>query len=269
MHARARLSFGRVLLAQMRLLRSARYLYALIGVLAVGLLVLRTVQPPIDYDRPVWAQEPRLPAIMPFLILFGCGAALLNWIVEPPSRRRYHRSLPVVHAVHDAARVVAGLLWLLIALALFCVAGALTENAALFHEWLRDVPELWAAFLGIPVVTYLLCSIFAVAFDVPVAWIAGIVSVALLLDTKTVKNHVPEATDLIDAVVSPQSPYTLGQAIGGWDDAWRVGVPIKDYSHWWSWKRSQEFQQWRNALLIWYLLALCGLTLAVKRKPVG
>lgn len=271
MHGRPSVRFSRVLVAQMRLLLSVRYVFALAAVLTLGLLVLRTRYPQIDYARPVWAQAPKLPSMMPFLICFGCGAALLSWLGEPRSRRRYHRSLPVVHATHDVARILAGLIWLLVALALFCVVGAMTENGALFHEWLRlrNVPEMWVGFFVIPILVYLLSSIFTVAFDLPFAWIAAIVATVLILDSDTVETHAPEVSDLVKAVVNTESAYSFGQAISGWDDAWRLGVPLKHHSHWAYWRRSLEFKQWREALIVWYALALCGLTLAVRRKPVG
>jgi len=293
-----------VALAQFSLLYRQKYPAGLITVALIGIIIGHSVVPEKYYDKPPWDNAPVLPNQLITLMFLGLVAAGLTWVNEPPSRRGYHRSLPVTHWHHDLMRVVAGFTWLLVTLIVFSLVGFFAENKVLREQWLMHAPTVWLSFLAIPLLTYMLFSIFAVAFDRMLLWVASAISIALIADSELM---LPELRDVSQAVIwDAEAPYSLGKAITGmmgtapWEgtrDKQRVySATIDDYI-----KKHPEYvkpmqtraekaqsiaetklffreqettpplstEPWLKSLGVWWLLAVGGLTLALRRKPAG
>jgi hypothetical protein len=214
----------------------------------------------------------------------------------------------VNHRQHDSLRLFAGIMWLVVTLAVFCIAGALSEDRVLREEWLMHAPTVWFGFFAVPLLVYLLCSIFVVAFDRMVVWIASLTVVALMMESPLVENFMPEARDVARAIVwDAEAPYSLAHALTGatrsapWmgsRDTHRVfSATVQDYlrAHPEYAKpmqtraaKAQSIDEtyrffvrnrlerpprspmpWLKALGVWWLIAIGGLVLAVNRKPAG
>jgi hypothetical protein len=227
-------------------------------------------------------------------------AAFLTWFSESPRKRRYHWSLPVPRELHDAMRVAAGAFWLLAGIALFCVVGFAVEDPVMRARWLSNAWVFYGAVFVVPLMIYLLVSIPVVAFDRAPLWVALTVLLFLTLRTQTVTERLPEATDMYHAFIEPLNAFSLGAATMGsfmwfpwWDSDRRyqvakatiddfmetTGVPLEHrpvvkarhlgrFENGWrgdKWVRDR--QKWIPSLLVWYAIALLGLTLAVRRRP--
>lgn len=299
-----------VVIAQLRLLYKEKYLAGLTSVILLQVLVMRIMIAPI-IDRaglPPWEMQPLLAGATIALVFVGVIAAFFTWFNEPPSKRRYHRSLPVNHRLHDSVRLLAGITWLVVALIVFSIVGALAEDPSLREHWLMHAPTVWLAIFALPLLTYLLCSIFVVAFDRALVFIVGVVFVALVTDSEFVAGVLPEAHDAARAIVwDPDARYSVAHVLTGanrsapWvgreatervleataDDYIKAHpeffIPMQTRE-----QRAETIQRFRNmfrlelketvlpspvpwlkALAVWYAIALCGLTLAVMRKPAG
>jgi hypothetical protein len=291
-------------------LYNEKYLAGLMGVLLLEILVTRIMIAPL-FERaglPPWEMQPLFAYGMTAVIFVGIIAAFFTWFNEPPSRRRYHRSMPVNHRLHDLTRLLAGVTWLIAALLVFAILGALAEDRVLREHWLMHAPTIWVAIFALPLLAYLLFSIFVVAFDRVVVWIICVIVVALVMDSQLMAGLLPEARDTARAIVwESDAPYSLAHVLtgAGRSAPWMgreatervLEATADDYI-----KAHPEFQRpmqtreqraesmqhlrnmfrtelketvlpspvpWLKALAVWFTIALCGLTLAVMRKPAG
>jgi hypothetical protein len=299
-----------VAIAQLRFLYKEKYLAGLMGVLLLEILVTRIMIAPLieRVGLPPWEMQPLVAYGMTAVIFVGIIAAFLTWYNEPPSRRRYHRSMPVNQRLHVLMRLLAGVTWLIIALLGFGILAALAEDRVLREHWLMHAPTIWLAIFALPLLAYLLSSIFVVAFDREMVWIFCVAAVALVMDSGPMAALVPEARDTARAIVwDADAPYSLAHVLAGAQRSapWMgkeatervLEATADDYI-----QAHPEFQRpmqtreqraeslqhlrnmfrtglketvlpspvpWLKALAVWFTIALCGLTLAVMRKPAG
>ncbi|HEY0809338.1 MAG TPA: hypothetical protein VGD49_04215 [Longimicrobiales bacterium] len=296
-----------VALAQLRLLYKEKYPAGLTAVVLLGVALSHAIIPEDYYDRPPWVLPPVLPNQLITLMFVGLIAAGFTWVNESPSRRGYHHSLPVKHWQHDLLRVIAGLTWLVVTLSVFSIAGFLAENRVLREQWLMHAPTVWLSFFAVPLLIYMLFSIFAVAFDRMVVWVATAIVVALVADSQAAEMVLPEIRDVAQAVIwDADAPYSLGQAITGmmgtapWEgtrDTYRVynataDEYIKNHPEYVKPMQTRSEQarsiaeakrflreteqtppqspeRWLKALGVWFVLSAGVLALALQRRPAG
>lgn len=145
-----------VVRAQARLLWFSGRPLLLLGVFACIAIFIQVFGATDRYDGALnVVVSPALPVV---LAVVGAAWGWIVWWEEGPRQRTYHWSLPVHTATHDSARVAAGALWLLPALALMLVfAVALAglqrdaQMSALRHVpilyWLSLVTAAWTGYL--------------------------------------------------------------------------------------------------------------------------
>lgn len=292
--------FGTIARAQIILLVQTMYVVAAIGVPLLGLLAVHAFKEDPSIHLIPWAIPPILNRAYPIVVTYALCAAYLTWFGEPPSKRRYHWSMPVPRALHDGMRVLAGAFWLCLGIAAFCVVGTLVEDPVLRSRWLGDAGMFYASLFMVSLLIYLLFSIFAIAFDRSALWIGGVVLAALLLTTGTVQKRVPLAADLQLALLNPLTPYSLGAATVGsfmyfpWWDARKQQIvaasTIDEYTtaqgigpgaqrlmkaeigasfarQLETDRRVRERVKWIPSLTLWYVISLLGLALALRRRP--
>jgi hypothetical protein len=239
-----------VVRAQVLLLIKMKYAVAIVGLALAQLLIVHVLIDPVADGRPVHHE------IYYALVGYGAVAAALMWASEPPANRRYHWAMPVTREAHDAVRVAAGAVWLIVAIAAFAVAAWLSEGAAVRDQWLSAAALYWLGMFLVAVLIYLLCSIAALLVAKPLMWLAGAGLLILVSISRTVATHAPLIGDIASALFSPSSPASLGAAItGGYRIApWSDTAPI-------------EPRAWLISVGVWYAFALCCIALAVRRRP--
>ena len=236
--------------AQLLLLVKMKYAVAIIGLALAQLSIVHVLIDPVPDGKPLHSE------VYYALVGYGAVAAALMWASEPPANRRYHWAMPIARRTHDALRVAAGAVWLVVAIAAFAVAAWVTEGAAIQEQWLRNAPLYWLGMFLVAVLIYLLCSIAALLVAKPLLWLAGVGLVILISISKTVAANAPLIGNIGSALFSPGEPASLGAAItGGYRIApWTNAAPI-------------EPRTWLIAVGVWYAFALCCIALAVRRRP--
>lgn len=262
------------------------------GILGTGLLFLFAVHASVgpDYrENQGWLVMPLMSVLIPLILVLGALAGGLCWINESPSRRRYHRSLPVSHARHDLMRVLAALVWLVIALVVFFGIATAFEHPFAREQWLLRAPITMLAFVAVPVLVFLLCSAIAIAFDWMAVWLGAIMVVAMVMDMPFVDRSFPEVADVANSVIwNRNEPYSLARALTGHENAapWRDPVQVRrvheaavklgignadattralDNLR----QAPSPARDWLEALVTWYAVGILGIALALRRKPVG
>lgn len=112
--------------------------------------------------------------ILSFTWVLGLLIAYQTWDQETPRKRTYHRSQPVPETVHDLLRAAAGVVFLLVALAVV-LAAELVGMRILAPEWIQAVPSanwLWAP--GAALAAYAMGSVAAVGSVRPGWWMLGV-----------------------------------------------------------------------------------------------
>jgi hypothetical protein len=162
------LGFGEAFARQLRLLWSTRR-PPLLGVALLALLVL---------SGEPWSENPLTRLLLTnwvVVVLVGPIWAFGVFHNEGPGQRLYHWSLPVGRTAHVWARLLAGLAWLWLTLALLVGAGWIM--AALDGD-LWQLGEIsvagWLNFFTGPTLGYLGVSVLTVASDYPIRWFLGL-----------------------------------------------------------------------------------------------
>lgn len=282
-------SMATVAAAQIELLRRQMFPLGILGVALLFLFAIHSAIGPDYREGHGWLAMPLLSMVLPFLSVIGGLAAGLCWVNESPTRRRYHRSLPVSHVRHDLTRVLIALTWLLIVLTVFFFIAAAFEHPFAREQWLMRAPTTMFAFVAVPVLVFLLCSAIAIAFDWMAVWLGVIMVVAMVMDMPFVERSFPEIADISDSVIwNRNGPYSLARALTGHEEAapWRnyeeisrvhqvavrsgiaqPDVMMRALDH--ARPFNTPTRNWLNALLVWYVIAILGVALALRRRPVG
>jgi uncharacterized membrane protein YhdT len=170
------------------------------------------------------------------------------WRDEPPSRRGYHRAMPVERRRHDLLRVAAGAVWLLAVSALLLVAALATALLSGHAGGLGALPATaWLAAFTAPLLVYLLVSIASVRCEHPAAWVWG--TLALLAPLWSLLSLV----GLGAAAVVVTGRLGLHLALGGDGPNLALLSP-------------PAFTRWVAATLLWLALAAAGVWAAAARR---
>lgn len=210
--------FGIVLRQQMRLLWLSRRPQLLAALMVGSFLMMRAV---------VWWTNTRtgsmtLDAILftqvtPLIMAIGGAWGIIVWRDDPPKHRRYHWSLPVDMTHHDLARVLAGALWLLAAIAVYFAVGSMLALADGTAAELRHGAGFTALHYALaPLLAYMLMSGFGVASNRPFEWALGLffglqlfVALAMVLDRHSLIVRFFESAVFTGS-------WGLGAALSGW-----------------------------------------------------
>lgn len=278
-----------VALAQLDLLIRTKYLLAIVVLPLFCLGIMHRITP-APGTLPPWMIRPVMSTMYLQLIFVGGAAAMLVWVYDSPRNRRYHWAMPVRREVHDVMRVLAGAIWLVVAIAMVCAVGWFAEDRVIRDQWLIDVPLYWLGLFLVPLLTYLLTTIAALLTGKPALWVAGGVLLIVVLLSNPVANAVPPVTRVAEAVFSDQRPPSLGSALSGgyqiapWNDqAQRKRVFDATSTEYFERNRfrprawhsapiaGEDFplvpRSWLLSLLLWFTVAMCGIALAVRRRP--
>ena len=146
------------------------------GAVAAGVLVLASVL--VAWDRlrsPFGGGGLDLaPAMLVPIALLALLLPMAVWKGEGPAGRAYHHAMPVDTGAHGVARGLAGLAWMLGAMAAYAgwlaLVAAATGGEAAYAPWFR-----WAGPVVGAVALYLLGSALALRAAHPWRWIGGAV----------------------------------------------------------------------------------------------
>ncbi len=275
-----------------------------IVLLPLSMFLFAQLVPRPDFIMP-WRTYPTMAAGSLWTTLMAVAAAGLVWAGEGPGHRRYHWSLPVPRETHDLLRILMGAVWLLLGIAVFCVVGTLLESAVLREQWLAHASLFYVGLFVTPLLVYTLAMLFVILLERPVFWILVSVILVAGLQTRFIEKHFPELNDLTTSLFSVSSDNSLAVALTGaelsapWHngrelkrvydatvadvlrsdygqrgrlaaDAIEVGTkprllppqPVHPLNY-----RRMTGETWLRSLLLWYLIALAGLYLALKRRP--
>jgi hypothetical protein len=280
--------------AQLMLLWQLKYFLGLLLVFAAGVVAVNvfTQQPP---HTPPWMMRPAMVPLHVTVAFMGGVAAVLVWVNEGPQSRRYHWSMPVTREVHDVMRILAGAVWLILALAIYCVMTWFTEHPVIREQWLSRAGYFWVGVFITPLLTYLLATTVSLLSGKPMLWLISGVLLAAVLSTELVEEHAPFLADINAALFSDRYPPSLGVALaGGYESApWHQGKEIyrvyqataeetfrthpplarmrsnmeaelaRTQNH----LGERQPSEWLFATGVWYVVALLGIAFAVRRRP--
>ena len=202
-----------VMRMQLRLLIPTKYVAAVVVQPLLWLVALNIFNP-IE-DAPPWMVGPLVAFAFTGLIFTGGVAAMLAWLGESPRTRRYHWSMPVPRELHDTLRIAAGALWLVAALAIFCVFAWFLEDGILREQWLSRAPAFWASVFLVPLLCYSLVTIVALLAGKPLMWLAAVLIGIMALGSDTVERRVPAVANVYLSVFGADHAGGLGAALSG------------------------------------------------------
>lgn len=168
------------------------------------------------------------------------------WEGEPPSRRLYHRLLPVGERRHNLLRVGAGGTWIVASL----TAGTLIGVGAaglLGHPSAGLAPVAALEAIGGVLVMYGLGSVAAVATEHPGRWIVGVPLVYVLLVSLLGAHGVQPLAGWLEAPLR-----SLSRA---------VETPLRAAG------ATASGSSFPDALLLWLAIAGAALVLAASLRP--
>jgi hypothetical protein len=202
-----------VMRMQLKLLIGMKYVAAVIVLPLIALMLLHTFNP-IE-DAPPWMVGPLVAFAFTGLILTGGVAAMVAWLGESPRTRRYHWSMPVRRELHDTLRITAGAVWLVAALAIFCVFAWFLEDEILREQWLNRAPAFWASIFLVPLLCYSLVTIFSLLAGKPLIWLAVVLIGIMALGSDTVERRAPAFANVYLSVFGADHAGGLGAALSG------------------------------------------------------
>jgi hypothetical protein len=218
-----------------------------------------------------FARESAVVVALPYMLWIAVGWALLLWWGEGRERRRYHWAMPVTHATHDLTRVLAGAIWLAIAVTIYCVAGMLLARNDVAVSLSAYPLSLWLNIFSLPLLTYSIASIITLLANRPLEWAIGIAAVVAVL-TAIAGQLVFQQLEAAANALQPTAmsllfgKFGVGTAfMGGWHAAslealapYRIDPP--------EWP-GPSLQRWLLATVVWGTIALLGVALAARKRP--
>jgi hypothetical protein len=297
-------SVGTIAHAQFGLLISTKYVAGLLGIVLFSLLVVYSLIP--REGIPVWAAPmSEWPSLM--TLMLGAVAGAIVWFSEGPLHRRYHWSMPVKRELHDVLRIVAGAVWLMIIVAVFCVIYWWVADPVMREQWFEHAPLFWAGQFLTALLAYLVICVPTLMLGRPLFVILLVITAALVFSLDPVKERLPFLGDVATALISDKQPPSLGVALSGneqtapwhdWKEIRRVywatahlhrsrnsarmdeemrreelGAGSGEWSVRMHSANGQvipkpfDTSQWLQSLALWYVIAILGITFAVHRRP--
>lgn len=194
------------------------------------------------------------PEICTVMVALALLLPMAMWQDEPPTRRDYHRVMPVGASTHTFIRVLAGWCWMMLLTALYLAAvvtvptivgwlpGALPVTIRFMAWWEWVVP-----FTAVTV-AYLFTSAAAVGARRPLVWVGGIFILYWGIVTLSMMLQIKTLTDTLLRVYSGFFGFAaaaMGQV------SWTAGAP--------------DSLRWLGATILWGL-AGAALLFAVSRR---
>jgi hypothetical protein len=268
----------------------AMFTLAMLDVLCLyGLVVRWEGVPPWEGPSIGWF------AIM-FVFLGGISGAIV-WFNEGPRSRGYHWAMPVKREIHDLIRLIAGAVWLIAILATVCAVVYVAEGPVIREQWLNHAPLFWASLFLVSLLAYLITAVASIAFDKPLFVILVVMITPLILLLPPVKRKAPVLTDIAMAVLDDKQSASLGTALVGaqlsapWEQPeQKVRVYRATEKAYWASTEHTKTEKirakdamlrpsilpaaplvttsgWLKALALWYIIALMGIALVIRRRP--
>ena len=287
-------TFHTVALLQLQLLYQMKYAIGLTLILVWGVVGLHVFSDPMPSVP--WTSVPVLIPLHVTIVFLGGVAAVLVWHNEAPQNRRYHWAMPVKRELHDILRIVAGAFWLMVAIGIYATLAWFLEDPAIRERWLSNAPFFWLSIFITPLLMYLLASIAALMAGRPLMWLGGIIAVIAMLSLPVAEEYLPSPViDMRTALFSEKYPPSLGVALAGgylaapWHDGERMYEIYKatkdetfarlrlsaearantemNMSALRRQKPDVQPSEWLLSIGLWFVVALLGLAIALRRRP--
>jgi hypothetical protein len=231
------------------------------GILAMVSTVLVAEELRRPYSSPMhMSPEMLVPAAVVALLL-----PMAMWKGEGPGRRAYHHAMPVDHGPHAVARTLAGLAWLMAAIAAY--AGWLGLVALLTGgRVLTGAGYLWAAPVVGAVVLYLLGSALALRVAHPWRWLGG-AAVGYAFLTVLSSNDAPMPVyGTVESVFSGR--YGLGTLLSGLSPI-PMSEVVPDGGRYTYLAHQAVMGGWMTAVWLWLAIAISLFLWSAYRQPEG
>ena len=200
----------------------------------------------------------------PTVVLLTLVAMLLPfgvWEDEDPRRRAYHWSMPVARPTHAMTKVFAGWIWLMAATLLYLIGAALTVviTERITGEAQSYGPQfvawIWLYPFTAVTIAYLFVSAAAVGTRKPIAWVAAVLALLVVVPTILYAAEYQQAAKAVASVWTGE--YGLAAAVIGRIQA--VNAPRPGF--YWSLTR------WLVSSALWGTVAAALLVWAARRRP--
>lgn len=179
------------------------------------------------------------------------------WKGEDPSRRGYHRAMPVAHGEHGAMRALAGLPWVLAAAVayfawLLVLAGLTGGKVAPTPLW-----RWWAPFAGVTVL-YLLGSALTLRVAHPWRWMGGALVAYLFAQALRPVDGSFGVAQVANGVIFGR--YGIGAVVTG-------NVSDRVHDGFGYMPMGPSFAGWLLATWLWVAIAISLFLWAAYRQP--
>jgi hypothetical protein len=194
---------------------------------------------------------------LPGLLIGAVAWAPLVWRGQGPTKRGYHRALPVNQLTHDLIKIAAGAAWLMLGVAIVLLP---LLGSALYWPHTRDLlsgPPIWVwiNFFTGPLIVYLLVSCVPMLTDKPLEWMlgltGGLVGLQTLANTYSIEPFYSVTSELVRGDIG-----LVNALYGAYNQAhWEVYV---------QWARSlprDHYGEWIAATILWLLLSVSAVCL--------
>jgi hypothetical protein len=179
------------------------------------------------------------------------------WKGEDPTRRGYHRAMPVGHGEHAVMRALAGLPWVLGATAAYFTWMLVLSSFTAGQVEPTPLWQWWAPFAGVTVL-YLLGSALTLRVAHPWRWMGGgLVGYMFVQALRPVDGSVGVA-QMTDGLL--YGPYGIGAVVTG-----NVSRPVHEGFGYMAFAPS--FAGWLLATWLWVAVAISLFLWSAYRQP--
>jgi hypothetical protein len=280
-----------VLLAQIRLVERAMRTPALVAAALIGLATLILTIEIVDTSTviPFHPEHHVLPGLLGLLLPVGV------WMGEERFGAAFLWTLPVDRRRHALAKVFAGWVWLMGAVALLVIwllglalfsggnvlaeetrrvlwsfsvaaAGPFDPNAVQEVRWTPH-PLFWMVPFTAATGTYLLASALALGSPHPLRWIAatlcGFFLLVALVDSASAERLIQGAHGLLDALVKGR--YGVDALLTARTESLQVAATLSTGETLVVWSALPDLGQWARATLLWTGAGLAAVWAAASR----
>ena len=258
----SRVAHEQVRAVGLRLRSAGIMLLALFTLIAMATIVIS-----LDTFTPVRGGRPGFnatfaPQMTVVLTLLAMLTPLMVWEGEDPTRRLYHRAMPVGQLTHALAKVVGGWAWVVVATAVYVIGIAIVP--VLVHRGSESViyspTFLWWHWL-VPftsvTIAYALASSAGVGTRQPFVWIFGSMVIYGGVIALLMRADVPMLTDVARAMTTAiTGTYGLGAATTGNIDGIDVSGRLV----------TTALERWLGATSIWGAASAALFYLVARRR---
>jgi hypothetical protein len=256
-------TFMDVVRAQLRLALRARTVYFLLAMSVLPwafiILIYKLATDGKDFSGSVTSDMLISPVSAVYCLVLGAMWGVLAWRDEPPKTRFYHWSLPVDMTTHDAARLVAYLVWLFAGMTAYIACGLvlLVANDVPLRLAVAG-PMPWIASYVCGVIGFMMTAAISTAMNRPVEYIAGIFVGIWALALLSVAYRFDTLLNVLATLFGTRTHYSFGSAIiqGGMVGMSRYRGATGRYD------LVPSNMQVIAPLILWFTIALAGVVAA-------